>query len=91
MSIKKFFPQITALQIAWLQRYIFKLQLHGTSCGISQEEIAKTVAELTYYIWLLQEWHPAVQLHAKEVTAYKQPRSLDKNVGWVEARAETHQ
>jgi hypothetical protein len=49
-----------------------KLPIDGPACDISAKEITNTQADILYYVWLLQHWHPAVQRDAKEATAYKQ-------------------
>jgi hypothetical protein len=71
MSTNSFFPTTQAGQIVWLSHYSLKLPINGPVCNISAEEITSTLADILYYVWLLQHWHPAVQRDAKEATAYK--------------------
>ena len=72
MSSNSFFPSTEAGQIVWLTNYALKLPVNAPSCGISEAEITSTVADVQYYIWMLQHWHPAVQRDAKEATVFKQ-------------------
>jgi len=72
MSNNSFFPTTEAGQIIWLSNYASKLPIHGSGCGLSDEEVTNALADIRYYIWLLQHWHPAVKRDAKESTAFKQ-------------------
>jgi hypothetical protein len=71
VSSNSFFPTTEAGQSVWLANFSLKLPIHGPVCGIGAEEIAGTVGEVGYYVWMLHHWHPAIQRHAKESTAYK--------------------
>ena len=71
MSSKSYFPNTQDGQIVWLSHYNLKLPIYGTSCGITDQELASTQTDLAYYIWMLQHWHPSIQRDAKESTAYK--------------------
>ncbi len=71
MTTNTYFPTIGADQIIWLSHYASKLPINGSSCGIAAQEVATTLADIQYYIWILQHWHPATQLDAKQATAYK--------------------
>ncbi len=72
MTSNSFFPTTEAAQIIWLNHYNFKLPVNGPECGINNQELKATSADLLYYIWLLEQWHPAMRRDAKEATAYKQ-------------------
>jgi hypothetical protein len=71
MSNSSYFPTTEAEQIIWLSNYTAKLPIHAADCGISETEVTKTLADLAYYIWVLQHWHPAVLRDAREATAFK--------------------
>ena len=71
MSSNSFFPSTEAGQSIWLTNFSLKLPVQGPICGIGAEEVTSTLADLTYYVWMLQHWHPAIQRNAKEATAYK--------------------
>ena len=71
MTTNTYFPSISADQIIWLSHYNAKLPINGPTCEITPTEIAATLTDIQYYIWILQHWHPATQLDAKEATAYK--------------------
>ncbi len=71
MPFNTYFPSTHDQQIVWLSHYQLKLPINGLVCGISDQEINDTLIDLTYYIWMLQHWHPSVQRDAKESTAYK--------------------
>jgi len=72
MSANIFFPRAEDAQIVWLSHYNLKLPISGPTCGISAEEITSTQQDVTYWIWILQYWHPALQRDAKDATAHKQ-------------------
>ena len=84
MSTLGFFPTTESGQLVWLTHYSLKLPVNGPLCGISAEEITQTQADLLYYIWMLQEWHPASQRDAKEATAYKQLMIKGNGSGSIE-------
>jgi hypothetical protein len=71
MSSNSYFPTTESEQIIWLTNYTFKLSVHAADCGITEQELTSTLAELNYYIWMLQHWHPAVLRDAREATAFK--------------------
>ena len=72
MTTHTFFPSTEAEQIVWLSHYALKLPINGPLCGIVAEEITGTLVDTTYWVWMLQYWHPATQRDAKESTAHKQ-------------------
>ena len=72
MSTHRFFPNTEDAQIVWLSHYALKLPINGPLCGITAEEITSTLTDITYWTWILQYWHPAMQRDAKEATAHKQ-------------------
>ena len=39
--------------------------------GFSLDDIASTLAEIDFYIWLVQSWNPTVQKNAMEASAFK--------------------
>jgi hypothetical protein len=71
MSSNSYFPTSESEQIIWLTNYTLKLPVHAADCGITEQELTNTLAELNYYIWMLQHWHPAVLRDAREATAFK--------------------
>ena len=71
MSSHSFFPTTEAGQVVWLTNYALKLPIHGPVCGIGEEEIANTLKDIRYYIWMLQHLNPVVHHYAKETTAHK--------------------
>ena len=71
MPFNTFFPSTHDQQIVWLSHYQLKLPINGPVCDISDQEVNDTLTDLTYYIWMLQHWHPSVQRDAKESTVYK--------------------
>ena len=72
MISHRYFPNTEDTQIVWLSRYALKLPINGPICGITPEEITSTLADIAYWTWMLQYWHPAMQRDAKEATAHKQ-------------------
>ena len=71
MTTNTFFPRTESEQIVWLSHYALKLPINGPICGITAEEITSTLVDITYWVWMLQYWHPATQRDAKESTAHK--------------------
>ena len=71
MTTNTFFPGTESEQIVWLSHYALKLPINGPLCGITAEEITSTLVDITYWVWMLQYWHPATQRDAKESTAHK--------------------
>ncbi|WP_020505571.1 hypothetical protein [Lamprocystis purpurea] len=71
MISNSFSPSSEAGQSVWLANFSLKFPAHGPVCRIGADEITSTVGEVDYYVWMLQCWHPAIQRHAKEATAYK--------------------
>ncbi|WP_295454328.1 hypothetical protein [uncultured Thiodictyon sp.] len=71
MSSNTFFPTTEAAQAQWLANYSVKISLHALACGISAEELAGTLLDLRYWIWLIQECHPAAKTYLKRLTAVK--------------------
>ncbi len=71
MTTYSFFPTTEAGQVVWLSHYALKLPIDGPVCGIDAKEIAATLTDCLYYVWLLQHWYPAIHRDAKEATAYK--------------------
>jgi hypothetical protein len=71
MANQAYFPASEADRVVWLTHFRAKLPVHGPTLGISPDEIAATLADIDYYVWLLHTWNPAVQQNALEATAYK--------------------
>ncbi len=71
MANQPYFPSSEAERIVWLSNFRTKLPLHATTLGIATTEVTATIADIDFYVWLLQTWNPAVQNDALEATAYK--------------------
>jgi hypothetical protein len=71
-STSHFFPTTESAQIIWLTHYALQLPVNGPTCGIGNEEITNTQTDITSYVFMLQQWHPASQRDGKEFTAHKQ-------------------
>jgi hypothetical protein len=71
-STSHFFPTTESAQIIWLTHYALQLPVNGPTCGIVNEEITNTQTDITSYVFMLQQWHPASQRDGKEFTAHKQ-------------------
>ena len=72
MATNSYFPRAEDAQIIWLSHYALKLPIRGPTCSISSDEITSTLQDITYWTWILQYWHPALQRDAKDATAHKQ-------------------
>jgi hypothetical protein len=71
MALQSYFPTAEADRIVWLSNYRAKIATHGPNLGLASQDIADIQADIAYYLWLLQSWHPAVQQYAQAATAYK--------------------
>jgi len=56
----------------WLLNYQAKIAVYGTTCGLGAAEIAATLADIAYYVFLLQELDQDVSEKAHKFTDYKQ-------------------
>lgn len=72
MSSNSFFPASEDAQLVWLSHYALKLPAYGAQCGVTTDELTATQKDLSYYIWMLQSWHPATRRDAVGATSYKQ-------------------
>ena len=72
MPTNNFFPTSEDSQLVWLSHYSLKLPVNGPICGVLADEITATQKDLSYYIWMLQNWHPATRRDALGATSYKQ-------------------
>jgi len=72
MTSNSFFPSTEDAQLVWLSHYVLKLPINGPICGIAADEITATQKDLAYYIWMLQNWHPATRRDAIGATSHKQ-------------------
>jgi hypothetical protein len=71
MANQPYFPRREPDQIPWLNNYRGKIATHGPIVGLSPTQIADTQADLLFYAWLLETWHPQIIRDAEEATAYK--------------------
>ncbi len=69
--LQRFFPVKESEQIIWCNNYRIKLATHGPTCGESPAAIAAAQADMAFYVWLVEKWHPAIRADAEEATAYK--------------------
>lgn len=79
MSTQSYFPHNESERISWITHFCDKFPVQGPVVGVSAEEINNTIADLTYYIWLIQNWYLGVQQHALEATAYKHSMAMDES------------
>lgn len=71
MANQAYFPASEADRVVWLTHFRAKLPIHGPSVGLSAEEIANILADIDFYVWILQTFNPAIQQNALESTVYK--------------------
>ena len=55
----------------WLAHFRTKLPVHRMELGFSLDDIASTLADIDFYIWLVQSWSSAVRKNAMEASAFK--------------------
>ena len=70
MAVNSFFPSNEADQIAWLTNYAAKLPVNGAICDISGDEITRTQTDITYQLWLLKDYRPAVRRDTAETNTF---------------------
>jgi hypothetical protein len=66
-----YFPKSESDQVPWCTNFRNKIGTHGPTCGIAAAEITDTQADLDFYVFLLNAWHPALQDALKRGTKYK--------------------
>jgi hypothetical protein len=71
MANQGYFPSSEADRTAWLAHFRTKLPVHCVDLGFTQDDIAGTLADIDFYIWLLQSWNPSIQKNAMEASAFK--------------------
>ena len=71
MANQGYFPSSEADRTAWLAHFRTKLPVHCVNLGFSLDDIAGTLADIDFYIWLLQSWTPSIQKNAMEASAFK--------------------
>jgi hypothetical protein len=71
MSNQGYFPTNEAERSVWLAHFRTKLPVHRVELGFSLDEVNSTLADIDFYIWLVQSWNPAVQKNAVEASAFK--------------------
>ena len=71
MSNQGYFPTNEAERSVWLAHFRTKLPVHRVELGFSLDDITSTLADIDFYIWLVQSWNPAVQKNAVEASAFK--------------------
>ena len=71
MANQGYFPSSEADRTAWLAHFRTKLPVHCVDLGFTLDDIAGTLADIDFYIWLLQSWNPAIQKNAMEASAFK--------------------
>jgi hypothetical protein len=68
---QRYYPGPEPAQVTWLTNYRNKIATQGPTCGLTAGEITDTQADLDFFIFLLNVWHPALQDDVKEGTTYK--------------------
>ena len=71
MINQSYFPKSEASRVVWLSNFVTKLQIHATVLKLDAAEVTSTVADVNYYIWVVQNWYPSIQQSAFEATAFK--------------------
>lgn len=83
-----FLPDTEPERCVWLSNYAEKLPVYGPMCGISEEEVAATIAEIKEYIWLNQVPEFCVTVE-KDEAGFRMNIDFDKqgHTGvWIESR-----
>ena len=70
MPIQRFFPSSEPAQIAWCNNYAIKIATHGPTCGESAAAITAAQADMAYYVWVIEKWHPQIKADAEEANVF---------------------
>jgi len=71
MSHQGYFPSSEAERSVWWAHFRTRLSVHCVELGFSLDDIASTLADIDFYIWLVQSWNPTIQKNAMEASAFK--------------------
>ena len=71
MSNQGYFSATGAERSVRLAHFCTKLPVHRVELGFSLDEVNSTLADIDFYIWLVQSWNPTVQKNAMEASAFK--------------------
>lgn len=71
MPNQAYFPKNAADCVVWLVNFIAKLKVHASQIDLTPKQISDILDDLTYYLWLIQYWYPAMQQNSLEATAYR--------------------
>jgi hypothetical protein len=72
MSHQGYFPSSEAERSVWWAYFRTRLSVHCVELGFSLDDIASTLADIDFYICLVQSWNPTVQKNAMEASAFKE-------------------
>ena len=81
MLNQPYFPSPESERATWITHYISKLPIHAVKVGISQNEVATTIRELSCYKWISQELVPGAQNYGLETTALRNSVAYDSPAG----------
>ena len=68
MKRNKFYPLGVAKQLLWLENWRNKIGKYATVLGLTPAQVAATVAEARWLIYVLASWLPAVRAWAMACT-----------------------
>ncbi len=71
MPRNAYYPARESQQIVFLSNLYAKLPVHAEALGITNDQLKAILDDISYYLWVLQIWYPAIQKNALEATAYK--------------------
>ncbi|MCX7085069.1 MAG: hypothetical protein NTY69_05970 [Methylococcales bacterium] len=71
MLTQSYFPNTEGDRVVWLTNFDTKIQIHATALALNPAELATTLTDIDFYVWVLQTWYPSIQQSALESTAYK--------------------
>ena len=71
MLTQSYFPNTEGDRVVWLTNFDTKIQIHATALALNPVELATTLTDIDFYVWVLQTWYPSIQQSALESTAYK--------------------
>lgn len=69
MRHQDYYPIRVGDQIIWLTNLYQKLPNYATNLGLSAPELAEIIADVRWYIYVIEKWVPAVRAYNQAVTA----------------------
>lgn len=71
MPHQAYYPTNEAEEIKWLSNFINKLPSHSSTLKLPTDQVTNIIADIQFYLWIMQQYNPATQRFSQESTANK--------------------